>query len=182
MAACRITCGQYPSNSNPFESFESTSCAPILILPWLGCSSAIIIFIVDVLPAPLGPKRPKTWPFLTEKETFFTATLAFWGRASFCLFLHLCQIKLCKLISNHMEICCIKNKICVTKRGWSNKKTYVRLLPFWRASIVVDFLQVLDSHCSIRAEVIEIIIDTFLFVHHVIVRIKICLCCSLWLQ
>ena len=41
--------------------------------PLLGRETAETIFMVDVLPAPLGPKKPKLSPAATSKSMAFTA-------------------------------------------------------------------------------------------------------------
>lgn len=43
-------------------------------MPALGVVSAVRIFIVVDLPAPLGPSSPRTSPGITLRDTFFTAT------------------------------------------------------------------------------------------------------------
>src|SRR5580698_852961 len=45
----------------------------ILIVPADGLRVVVSILIVVVLPAPLGPRKPKMVPRGTEKDTWFTA-------------------------------------------------------------------------------------------------------------
>jgi len=41
--------------------------------PFVGCNNVVSIFIVVVLPAPLGPRKPKISPFFTENVILSTA-------------------------------------------------------------------------------------------------------------
>ena len=50
------------------------SCPRKLILPWFSGSAPVIRLNIVVLPAPLGPIRPKISPALTSKLTLSTAT------------------------------------------------------------------------------------------------------------
>ena len=47
----------------------------ILTLPLLGAKLPVNIFMVVDLPAPLGPRKPSTWPLLKLKLTLLTASL-----------------------------------------------------------------------------------------------------------
>src|SRR5438874_13580880 len=46
----------------------------ITAVPALGARKPVIIFIVVDLPAPLGPRKPNTWPAGTLNDTSSTAT------------------------------------------------------------------------------------------------------------
>ena len=50
------------------------SCPRKLILPWFSGSAPVIRLNIVVLPAPLGPIRPRISPALTSKLTLSTAT------------------------------------------------------------------------------------------------------------
>lgn len=56
-----------------------------LTLPLVGASSAIIIFIAVVFPAPVWPNRPKTSPASMAKHKFLTANLELGSTTSFLL-------------------------------------------------------------------------------------------------
>src|SRR3954469_4730240 len=59
-------------------------CPPIVTSPAVGGMKPVIMRIVVLLPAPFGPRKPRTSPFSTVKETPLTATfgpkvfLKFW--------------------------------------------------------------------------------------------------------
>ncbi len=54
---------------------DSTTSKPATVaLPLLGCESVQSMLIVVVLPAPLGPRKPKTSPVPTSKLTPRTAS------------------------------------------------------------------------------------------------------------
>src|SRR5688500_8023637 len=44
-----------------------------LAVPWVGAMKHVRIFIVVVLPAPFGPRKPMTSPRRIENETLFSA-------------------------------------------------------------------------------------------------------------
>ena len=56
-----------------FFGFSATSNPEIKASPDVGFSKVVRIIIVVLFPAPLGPKKPKISPFLTENEISFTA-------------------------------------------------------------------------------------------------------------
>src|SRR5262245_31769674 len=51
----------------------STSCPATRTAPALGVRNPVTIFIVVDLPAPLGPRKPRTSPLATSKDTPSTA-------------------------------------------------------------------------------------------------------------
>ena len=59
--------------SRTFFGFAVTSNPEINASPEVGLSNVVKIIIVVLFPAPLGPKKPKISPFLTEKDMSFTA-------------------------------------------------------------------------------------------------------------
>src|SRR5687768_16452152 len=54
---------------------------PTVTSPSVGGMKPVIMRMVVLLPAPLGPRKPNTSPLSTEKETPFTAT--FWPNIFF---------------------------------------------------------------------------------------------------
>ena len=68
--------GKYPIRSLTWMGFSKTSKPATLTDPVVGAMNPVMIFIVVVLPAPLGPRKPTISPFLTEKLRFLTAVIA----------------------------------------------------------------------------------------------------------
>ena len=56
-----------------FLGFVDTSKPAIKAFPDVGFSKVVRIIIVVLLPAPLGPRKPKISPFSTDNEISFTA-------------------------------------------------------------------------------------------------------------
>src|SRR5215831_12549362 len=52
----------------------ATSCPQTIAVPAVGATKPVIIFIFVELPAPFGPRKPRTSPCGTVKETSSTAT------------------------------------------------------------------------------------------------------------
>src|SRR5271156_7160005 len=68
-----IACGMTPIASRTRRAWRATSKPATQALPSLGGSSVVSIRTNVVLPAPLGPSRPKTSPRRTSKLTLSTA-------------------------------------------------------------------------------------------------------------
>src|SRR5512140_3323946 len=56
---------------------EPAGCPLTVAVPREGLTNPSSILMVVVLPAPLGPRRPKISPFSTSKETSWTARTGF---------------------------------------------------------------------------------------------------------
>src|SRR6266481_6101567 len=67
-------CGMTPMECRTPSASVTTSCPLTLAVPEVGGVSVVIIRISVVLPAPLGPSKPKISPVGTVKLTSFTAT------------------------------------------------------------------------------------------------------------
>src|ERR1700687_2248984 len=67
-------CGMTPMEWRTPSASVTTSCPPTVAVPEVGGVSVVIIRINVVLPAPLGPSKPKISPVGTVKLTSFTAT------------------------------------------------------------------------------------------------------------
>src|SRR5262245_37526694 len=74
----------YPMLARSARRSVRTSCPATDPAPEVGSSSPISILIVVVLPARLGPRRPKISPRATEKLTRSTATKSPNARLSSC--------------------------------------------------------------------------------------------------
>jgi hypothetical protein len=55
---------------------EGTSKPLTRAVPDVGCASVQSMLIVVLLPAPLGPRKPKTSPLATANETPRTASIS----------------------------------------------------------------------------------------------------------
>src|SRR5208283_5837243 len=69
-------CGMTPIFSRTWRGWRATSKPATNAWPSLGGSSVVSIRTTVVLPAPLGPSRPKTSPRRTSKLTLSTAVKA----------------------------------------------------------------------------------------------------------
>ena len=65
--------GKYPTFAFAFSGSSKISKPSILTVPELAEIAPVKIFMVVLLPAPLGPKKPKTSPAFTSNEMLSTA-------------------------------------------------------------------------------------------------------------
>src|SRR2546427_1564191 len=72
LACCCTT----PIRSRIFRPSVRRSCPKIVARPEVGCNRVVSILIVVVLPAPFGPRKPKTSDRSISNETRSTATLS----------------------------------------------------------------------------------------------------------
>src|SRR5437899_3198811 len=72
----RSSCCTTPIPSRIFRPSVRRSCPKIVARPEVGCRRVVSILIVVVLPAPFGPRKPKTSERSISNATRSTATLS----------------------------------------------------------------------------------------------------------